>query len=138
MINQQTLRGNWHELTGRLREKWGELSGDELEQFKGNAAQLVGYIQRKTGAVRSEIERFLDEATQHGAAAISHAAEHAHEHVGKAADWVADATDALGERVRDGYETAEGLVRRRPNESVAVAFGAGLMAGVLVALLIRR
>ena len=59
MINQQTLHGNWNELAGRLREKWGELSGDELEQFKGNAAQLVGFIQRKTWRRAARSNAFL-------------------------------------------------------------------------------
>ncbi len=138
MINQQTLRGHWHDLTGRLREKWGQLNDDELEQFKGSTAQLVGFIQRKTGAARNEIEQFLEEATHEGAASISQAAEQTQAHAESAVDWVAHATDALSERVRDGYESAEDMVRRRPNESIAMAFGAGLVAGVLVALLVRR
>jgi uncharacterized protein YjbJ (UPF0337 family) len=137
MLNQQTLKGNWNELSGKIHEKWGQLTDDELQQFKGNVAQLVGYIQRKTGESRSDIEKFLDEATANGAATMSRVAEKSQEYVNQAADAAKDAADAMAEHVRDGYENAEKLVQRRPGESVAVAFGAGLMAGVLVALLVR-
>ena len=137
MINQQTLKGNWHELAGKIREKWGQLSDDDLEQFKGNVAQLVGVIQRKTGETRSDIEKFLDDATQNGAATISRVAEKSQEYANHAAEMAADAADTLAERARDGYENAGQMIQQRPGQSVAVAFGAGLAAGLLIALLVR-
>ena len=61
MVNQQTLQGNWNEIRGKLRSKWGQLTGDDVQTFNGNVDQLVGTIQRKTGAARDSIEHYLAE-----------------------------------------------------------------------------
>lgn len=49
MIDKQSLAGNWNQLRGKLKEKWGKLTDDDLRQFSGNVDQLVGRIQSKTG-----------------------------------------------------------------------------------------
>jgi uncharacterized protein YjbJ (UPF0337 family) len=75
MVNQQTVKGDWNELTGKLRSKWGQLNNDEMQQFKGDATQLVGYIQRKTGEARDKIEGFLNDLGAKSGDAVSRAAE---------------------------------------------------------------
>src|SRR5437899_3320409 len=67
MINQQTLQGNWNEIKGKLRSKWGQLTNDELQSFDGNVDRLVGIIQRKTGEARNSVEHFLEEVSANGA-----------------------------------------------------------------------
>ena len=69
MISQQTLKGSWNEIAGKLRSKWGQLSEDELERHQGNVQELVGYIQRKTGVARDQIERFLNDLGAEGSGA---------------------------------------------------------------------
>jgi len=64
MTNQQTLQGNWNEIKGQLRSKWGSLTDDDLAIFNGNVEQLVGTIQRKTGEAREGIEQFFEQATR--------------------------------------------------------------------------
>ena len=61
MINQQTLQGNWNEIKGKLRSKWGSLTDDDVKVFNGNVEQLVGTIQRKTGATSESIEQFFEQ-----------------------------------------------------------------------------
>lgn len=41
MVNQQVLAGHWNELRGKLKEKWGKLTDDDLLSFNGNVDQLV-------------------------------------------------------------------------------------------------
>ena len=59
ILNQQVLSGNWNEVRGKLKQKWGKLTNDDLRVFSGNVEQLVGQIQRKTGESRETIEDFL-------------------------------------------------------------------------------
>ena len=54
MINQQILEGNWNEIKGKLRQKWGQLTDDDFPQMCGEADQIIGIIQRKTGEARSD------------------------------------------------------------------------------------
>lgn len=137
MANQQTLQGNWNEIAGKLRSRWGQLSGDELEKFKGNTSQLVGMIQRKTGEARDQIEEYLDEIASEGAEAAHSTFETASDYAARAVESARESADMMAERMREGYETAEKAMQDRPVQSVALAFGAGLVAGILVAVLLR-
>ncbi|HEY8489648.1 MAG TPA: CsbD family protein [Dehalococcoidia bacterium] len=51
--------GRWNQVKGKIREAWGNLTDDELEQTKGNRDQLIGKIQEKTGESREKIEERL-------------------------------------------------------------------------------
>ena len=137
MINQQTLQGNWNEIKGQLRSKWGELTDDDLSAFNGNVEQLVGTIQRKTGEARESVEKFFEQVSSTGAAAINRAGETVRASAHKATDTVQEATQAAAAAVRDGYAEVEDMVRQRPVESLAVCFGAGMITGVIVTLLLR-
>ncbi|MBV8233105.1 MAG: CsbD family protein, partial [Planctomycetaceae bacterium] len=74
-INAQELQGQWNTLRGRLKERWGQLTDDDLQIQDGNVDQLVGRIQQKTGEAREAIENFLTELTSRGGSALSQATE---------------------------------------------------------------
>jgi uncharacterized protein YjbJ (UPF0337 family) len=137
MINQTTLRGNWNEIKGELRKRWGQLTNDDVQTFNGNIEQLVGLIERKTGETRSVVEDYLNELTENGSAAIGAAAEGARQYVQDAAQRVQDGSRQAVDTFRHGYEEAEEMVRQRPSESVAVCFGVGVFVGLLVGLTLR-
>ena len=65
MINQQVLQGNWNEIKGKLRSKWGQLTNDDVKSFDGNIDQLLGLIQKRTGEGRESVERFLNDLGGH-------------------------------------------------------------------------
>src|SRR5947208_16165289 len=104
MVNQQTLQGNWNELKGKLRNKWGQLTNDDLQMAHGNVDQLIGLIQRKTGETRSSVESFLDEAVAGGAGSFNQAAETAREYAQQAMDTVQDRSKQAAETFRKGYD----------------------------------
>lgn len=136
-MNEQTLQGNWNEIKGKLRSKWGALTDDDLKVFNGNLDQLMGTIQRKTGEARENIEQFFEQFTSNGAAAITRAGDAVRGYAQQAADAVQETSKNAAASVRKGYAEAEGMVRQRPAESLAVCFGAGLITGVVVGLLVR-
>jgi uncharacterized protein YjbJ (UPF0337 family) len=137
MVNQQTVKGDWNELTGKLRSKWGQLNNDEMQQFKGDATQLVGYIQRKTGEARDKIEGFLNDLGAKSGDAVSRAAETVKDFASQAVQTAKGGAEAVADHARSGYAAAERLVKDRPASSVAAAFGTGLVIGALLSLLIR-
>ena len=137
MINQQTLQGNWNEIKGKLRSKWGSLTDDDLTSFNGNVEQLVGAIQRKTGEARESVEHFFEQLTSQGSAAISRAGETVRAYAHQAADSVQETSHRATASMRQGYAEVEDVVRQRPAESLAVCFGAGVITGVVVTLLLR-
>jgi uncharacterized protein YjbJ (UPF0337 family) len=137
MVNQQIVKGDWNELTGKLRSKWGQLNNDEMQHFKGDATQLVGYIQRKTGETRDKIEGFLNDLGAKGGDAVSHAAETVKDFASQAVQTAKDGAEAVADHARTGYAAAERLVKERPATSVAAAFGTGLVLGAIVTLFIH-
>ena len=137
MTNQQILEGNWNEIKGKLRQKWGQLTDDDLPQLRGDADQIVGIIQRKTGEAREAIERYLEQVSGSAASAIGTAAGTAGDYAQHAAEAVQDTAKQAADQVRAGYDAAERFVRERPRESLAVCFGVGVITGVVIALLLR-
>jgi uncharacterized protein YjbJ (UPF0337 family) len=134
MVNRQILEGRWNELKGKIKERWGLLTDHELTQAEGDTDQLIGLIQQKTGASREHIEDELEDIL----ATAEQANVAAREYAQRAAELAREQYAHLAENVRDGYAQAEDIVRRRPAESVAVAFGVGLITGVVVGMLTRR
>jgi len=136
-INAQVLQGDWNQLRGRVKEKWGQLNDDDLQIQGGNVDQLIGRIQQKTGEGREAIEKFLTDLTARGSSAISQAADSVGEYAHMAGDRLRDHYSQLADQARERYDRAEDMVRHNPTQSVAAAFGIGLVAGLIVGLALR-
>ena len=59
-MDENILKGQWTQLKGRVREKWGKLTDDDLDQIQGRSEQLVGKIQERYGVARDEARRQFD------------------------------------------------------------------------------
>ena len=59
-MNEDTLRGQWTQLKGLVREQWGKLTNDDLDQIQGRSEQLLGKLQERSGIARDEAERQLN------------------------------------------------------------------------------
>jgi uncharacterized protein YjbJ (UPF0337 family) len=147
-LNQQTLEGNWNEIKGKLHERWGQLTQDDLQKARGNVDQLVGLIQRKTGEARERVEQYLNEITANGGSGVSRmaetvrgyastAAEAARGYASTAGESAEEARARAAEMLRGGYAQTERMIQQRPMESLAVGFGAGLITGVIIGLVMR-
>lgn len=60
-MNADQIEGNWKILKGKVKQKWGELTDDEVDRVEGNREELVGIIQRRYGIAREEAERQVRE-----------------------------------------------------------------------------
>jgi uncharacterized protein YjbJ (UPF0337 family) len=60
-MNQNILEGKWKQLRGAIREKWGDLTDDELDQIAGKRDKLAGLLQEKYGYTQVEVEHEIDE-----------------------------------------------------------------------------
>jgi len=137
MSTQEKLMGNWNQLKGKVKQRWGQLTDDEIDQVEGNFDQLVGLVQRRTGEARQQIEGTLNELTNQASGIGMAVGEKAREYVDQAGEKLRGAAGQIRERTQDYADEAEAMVRSRPAESVAVAFGAGLILGLMVALASR-
>jgi len=67
-MNRDTLKGQWLQLKGKIRQQWGKLTDDEIDQMQGNTEMLIGKLQERYGYEREkaeqEVDRWLDDQGQ--------------------------------------------------------------------------
>ena len=56
-MNWDRVEGNWKQFTGKVREKWGKLTDDDLQVINGQQDQLVGRIQERYGMAKDEAQK---------------------------------------------------------------------------------
>jgi uncharacterized protein YjbJ (UPF0337 family) len=64
MLNQEQIKGNWKEIISGIRNLWGDLSEEELEQTQGNMLAVSGIVQERYGestdSITDKLDRLLD------------------------------------------------------------------------------
>jgi uncharacterized protein YjbJ (UPF0337 family) len=55
-MNWDQIEGNWKVYRGKVKERWGKLTDDDLDVIAGKYDQLVGHVQKKYGMVRKDAE----------------------------------------------------------------------------------
>ena len=60
-MNLTEIKGNWNIISGTLKQKWGQLTDDDLQYSEGMLEELVGRIQKRTGETREAIEKAIEE-----------------------------------------------------------------------------
>jgi len=58
---QLKIKGNWNELKGKLKQKFGQLTDDDVMYDKGKEDELYGRLQQRLGKSREEVDRLLNE-----------------------------------------------------------------------------
>ena len=60
-MNSDQMKGNWMQLKGKMREKWGKLTDSDWEQVAGRKDQLLGKLQERYGYTKEQAERDYDD-----------------------------------------------------------------------------
>jgi uncharacterized protein YjbJ (UPF0337 family) len=153
-MNELDLLGNWNQLKGTLKQRYGMLSDDDLTFVEGKGDELLGRLQEKLGMGREDLERVLndlrssandageqvDQAKETGADVLATAKERVNAAAAgvknvvsdKAADLKQQA-DALYEgasvQARAAQEQVEEYVRVKPLHAILAALAVGFVAG---------
>lgn len=56
-MNEDTIKGQWKQLRGTLKSRWGKLTDDDLQAASGSTEYLAGKLQERYGIARDEAER---------------------------------------------------------------------------------
>ena len=59
-MNWDRVEGNWKQIKGKVQQKWGKLTNDDLNLVEGKRTELVGRIQERYGIERNEAEQQID------------------------------------------------------------------------------
>ena len=60
-MNWDQIEGKWKQFTGSARERWGNLTDDDIQTLTGQKDHLVGKIQERYGVAKAEAEKQADE-----------------------------------------------------------------------------
>ena len=59
-MDANILKGKWLQLKGTVKEKWGQLTDDDVDRVEGSAERLVGVIQERYGYAKQKAEDEVD------------------------------------------------------------------------------
>ncbi|MDZ4752284.1 MAG: CsbD family protein [Flavobacteriales bacterium] len=60
MTNSTEIKGNWNEIKGKLKQKYAELTDNDLLMVEGKRDEMLGRLQIKLGKSKEEIESLID------------------------------------------------------------------------------
>ncbi len=63
-MNTLVIKGDWNIAKGKLKQKWADLTDDDLQYLEGRQEELLGRIQKRTGETREAIENAIQEVSQ--------------------------------------------------------------------------
>jgi uncharacterized protein YjbJ (UPF0337 family) len=55
------IEGNWKQVKGKIKEKWGNLTDDDLTAINGKRDQLEGKIQERYGIAKDQVRKDVDD-----------------------------------------------------------------------------
>jgi len=64
-MNTDQLAGNWKQLKGKIKERWGKFTDDDVTVIEGKKDQLIGRLQERYGYTREQAEREANEFCSH-------------------------------------------------------------------------
>jgi uncharacterized protein YjbJ (UPF0337 family) len=54
-MDKLEIKGNWNVMKGKLKQKYADLTDDDLKYAEGKEDELLGRLQQKTGKTRDEL-----------------------------------------------------------------------------------
>ena len=60
-MNQDIIKGKWSQIRGKLKEKWGKLTDDDLGQLEGHRDYLIGKVQERYGIGKDKADEQVKE-----------------------------------------------------------------------------
>ena len=60
-MNAQLIKGNWDKIKGSMKQKYAQLTDNDLMYIKGKEEELVGRIQKRLGMTKEAVELFIKE-----------------------------------------------------------------------------
>jgi len=60
-MNWDQVEGNWKQFTGHVKQKWGQLTDDDLTTIAGKRDLLAGKLQERYGYGKEQAHKELDE-----------------------------------------------------------------------------
>ncbi len=64
-MNEDRIAGQWKQLAGKVKARWGKLTNDDLQVTEGNEQYLAGKLQERYGIARDEAKKQVNDFIDH-------------------------------------------------------------------------
>ena len=133
-MSRDSEAGQWEQVTGAIRDRYSQITSEDISRAKGNLLQLIGTIQEKTGESRERIDHFLRSVSERTTEYVNRLYDMTSDYASTAATGLRDSYGRVSSSVSEGVDSAKDSIQRRPMESVLTAFGVGVVAGIVAGL----
>ncbi|MBA2650495.1 MAG: CsbD family protein [Legionella sp.] len=58
-MNKDIFEGKWEEIKGKMKQSWGKLTDDDLDEIEGNQQEIYGKLQKHYGYSREQAEKAI-------------------------------------------------------------------------------
>ncbi len=59
-MNEDQFKGKWNQIKGEVKQKYAELTNDDLKYAEGKSDELLGRLQEKTGKTKEQLKDEID------------------------------------------------------------------------------
>jgi uncharacterized protein YjbJ (UPF0337 family) len=129
------VEGNWKQMRGGVKERWGKLTDDDLTAIAGRRDRLEGLIQERYGYAKERARREIEDWYRSLESDLSEQIESLRSGIQNLSSTVEriakEQIPRTRSRATDALTDAEEAVKRNPLVVVAIALGLGLLIGVL-------
>ena len=129
------VEGNWKQMKGRVKERWGRLTDDDLTAIAGRRDQLEGMIQERYGYAKERTRNEIEDWYRSMGSDLAEQIETLRSGIQNLSSTVEriakEQFPRAHSRATEALNDAEEAVKRNPLVVVAIALGLGLLIGVL-------
>ena len=127
------IEGDWKQMKGRVKEKWGKLTDDDLTAIAGHRDQLEGKIQERYGYAKNQARREVEDwyrSTEHHLADAIETIRTDLQSLASSVGRIANKQMGRAQvRATEAAHEAEAAITRNPLIAVAIAAGLGFLIG---------
>ena len=59
-MNEDQFKGKWNQVKGKLKQKYAQLTNDDLTYVEGKSDELLGKLQEKTGKTKEQLKEEIN------------------------------------------------------------------------------
>jgi len=134
-VDWKRVEGNWKQLRGSAKERWGKLTNDDLTAIAGRRDRLEGTIQERYGYAKARARREIEDWYRSMESNLAEQIESLRSGIQNLSSTVDRITKEQFPRVRtrttEALGDAEEAVKRNPISALAIALGLGFLIGML-------
>ena len=60
-MNAQIFKGTWEETKGKIKQKWADLTDDEILKVEGKHEEIFGILEKRYGYAKDDAKKMVDE-----------------------------------------------------------------------------